>query len=136
MEQIPALVRAGVACFKIEGRLKGPEYVALTTRIYRDAVDAAWTAMLAEDAAAPGGSAQPASGSGPSSQQLMDLQQVRPLLTHFVGRGRAHARFGVVRQDAWGGVRYTLHILRVGLHVMLGVARRYLRVARMASTAG
>ena len=42
-------MRAGVACFKIEGRLKGPEYVALTTRIYRDAVDAAWAALAAED---------------------------------------------------------------------------------------
>lgn len=48
MEQVPALVRAGVACFKIEGRLKGPEYVALTTRVYRDAVDAAWAALAAE----------------------------------------------------------------------------------------
>lgn len=26
---------AGVACFKIEGRLKGPEYVALTTQVGR-----------------------------------------------------------------------------------------------------
>lgn len=96
MEQIPALVRAGVACFKIEGRLKGPEYVALTTRIYRDAVDAAWTAMLAEDAAAPGDSAQPASGSGLSSQQLMDLQQVRPLLTHFCRSRQGACKVAVV----------------------------------------
>jgi hypothetical protein len=35
-------VQAGVTCLKIEGRLKGPEYVALTTRVYRDAVDQAW----------------------------------------------------------------------------------------------
>lgn len=27
------------------GRLKGPEYVSLTTRVYRQAVDAAWEAM-------------------------------------------------------------------------------------------
>ena len=31
--------------FKIEGRLKGPEYVAITTRAYRLAVDAAWQAL-------------------------------------------------------------------------------------------
>ena len=49
MEQVPALMAAGVACFKIEGRLKGPEYVALTTRVYRDAVDAAWAALAAGD---------------------------------------------------------------------------------------
>ena len=30
---------------KIEGRLKGPEYVALTTQVYRQAVDRAWAAM-------------------------------------------------------------------------------------------
>jgi putative protease len=42
VQHVPALIDAGVACLKIEGRLKGPEYVALTTRVYRDAVDAAW----------------------------------------------------------------------------------------------
>ena len=31
-----------MGCFKIEGRLKGPEYVALTTSVYRRAVDEAW----------------------------------------------------------------------------------------------
>lgn len=42
MQQVPALVEAGVSCLKIEGRLKGPEYVAATTSAYRAAVDAAW----------------------------------------------------------------------------------------------
>ncbi|EFJ50364.1 hypothetical protein VOLCADRAFT_116887 [Volvox carteri f. nagariensis] len=32
VEQVPDLISAGVSCFKIEGRLKGPEYVALTTQ--------------------------------------------------------------------------------------------------------
>ncbi len=45
VDQVAALVEAGVSCFKIEGRLKGPEYVALTTRTYREAVDKAWTHM-------------------------------------------------------------------------------------------
>lgn len=35
LEQLPAMVAAGVGCFKIEGRLKGPEYVAATTAAYR-----------------------------------------------------------------------------------------------------
>jgi putative protease len=39
---VPALIEAGVCSFKIEGRLKGPEYVAAATRLYREAVDAAW----------------------------------------------------------------------------------------------
>jgi U32 family peptidase len=42
VRHIPQLVQAGVAALKIEGRLKGPEYVASTTRTYRAAVDAAW----------------------------------------------------------------------------------------------
>lgn len=35
------LVRLGVSSLKIEGRLKGPEYVTSTTRLYRKAIDAA-----------------------------------------------------------------------------------------------
>jgi collagenase-like PrtC family protease len=33
VELVPDLIAAGVTCFKIEGRLKGPEYVALTTQV-------------------------------------------------------------------------------------------------------
>ncbi|MBI5394604.1 MAG: U32 family peptidase [Verrucomicrobia bacterium] len=39
IEVLPDLIRAGVAAFKIEGRLKSPEYVANITRIYRQALD-------------------------------------------------------------------------------------------------
>lgn len=37
----PDLVRAGVACLKIEGRLKAAPYVAAATQVYRRALDAA-----------------------------------------------------------------------------------------------
>src|SRR5580693_1623477 len=37
---VPELVRLGVASLKIEGRLKGPAYVAATARLYRTAIDA------------------------------------------------------------------------------------------------
>ncbi|MEZ0231011.1 MAG: DUF3656 domain-containing protein [Planctomycetota bacterium] len=40
-EAIPDLVAAGVVSFKIEGRLKSPEYVAATTALYRKALDRA-----------------------------------------------------------------------------------------------
>ena len=43
IEEIPELIRLGVASFKIEGRLKSPEYVAAVTRVYRDAIDRAMT---------------------------------------------------------------------------------------------
>jgi putative protease len=41
VDVIPDLVRAGVKSFKIEGRLKSPEYVTAVTRVYRKALDAA-----------------------------------------------------------------------------------------------
>lgn len=39
LEYLPKLINAGVTCFKIEGRLKSPEYVATVTRIYRKYID-------------------------------------------------------------------------------------------------
>jgi putative protease len=41
VDLIPDLVKAGVKSFKIEGRLKSPEYVSAVTRVYRKALDAA-----------------------------------------------------------------------------------------------
>ncbi len=41
LEYIPSLIKAGVKSFKIEGRLKSPEYVATVTRIYRKYIDMA-----------------------------------------------------------------------------------------------
>lgn len=38
---LPQLIKAGVMCFKIEGRMKTPEYVATVTRIYRKYIDLA-----------------------------------------------------------------------------------------------
>ncbi|MBL8134607.1 MAG: DUF3656 domain-containing protein [Anaerolineae bacterium] len=42
LHQIPEIVEIGVSTLKIEGRYKDANYVALTTRAYRQAVDAAW----------------------------------------------------------------------------------------------
>ncbi len=39
LEYLPELINAGVKCFKIEGRLKSPEYVAIVTKIYRKYID-------------------------------------------------------------------------------------------------
>ena len=41
VDHIPDLIRAGVVSFKIEGRLKSPEYVAAVCQVYRKAIDAA-----------------------------------------------------------------------------------------------
>jgi putative protease len=44
VQEIPALVEAGVISFKIEGRLKSPEYVSAVCQVYRKAIDAALAA--------------------------------------------------------------------------------------------
>jgi U32 family peptidase len=46
VEEIPELVRLGIVSFKIEGRLKTPEYVAAVTQVYRRAIDQAWAAQI------------------------------------------------------------------------------------------
>jgi putative protease len=53
VDEIPALLERGVVSFKIEGRLKSPEYVAAVCQVYRKAIDAAqanseWKPNLAE----------------------------------------------------------------------------------------
>lgn len=39
VDVIPKLIEQGVVSFKIEGRLKSPEYVAAVTKVYRKAID-------------------------------------------------------------------------------------------------
>lgn len=39
LDYLPTLVRLGIDCFKIEGRMKTPTYVATVTRIYRKYID-------------------------------------------------------------------------------------------------
>ena len=53
VDLIPDLVRAGVKSFKIEGRLKSPEYVSAVTRVYRKALDAAISSSDIPDAPSP-----------------------------------------------------------------------------------
>jgi putative protease len=53
LRQIPEIVQIGISALKIEGRYKDEEYVALTTKAYRQAVDEAWAgAALGIDRAA------------------------------------------------------------------------------------
>lgn len=48
ISQIPQLIELGVTSFKIEGRLKTPEYVAAVTRAYRKAIYSALTGTVRE----------------------------------------------------------------------------------------
>ncbi len=67
LAEIPDLIRLGVRSFKIEGRLKTPEYVAAVTRAYRAAIDrasadpsTAATEAVAAPVASPAAPAAPA----------------------------------------------------------------------------
>jgi putative protease len=48
VNEIPELIRLGVLGFKIEGRLKTPEYVAATCQVYRKAIDQAISGQPSE----------------------------------------------------------------------------------------
>ena len=41
LDFIPSLIKSGVKCLKIEGRMKSAKYVATVTRIYRKYIDLA-----------------------------------------------------------------------------------------------
>jgi len=74
---IPQLIELGVSSFKIEGRLKGPEYVAATTRLYRAAVDAALGAAVPPSATLVQRALQTYSrGSGPGFLAGVDHQRL------------------------------------------------------------
>lgn len=85
LEIVPQVIESGVSCLKIEGRYKDADYVALTTRAYREAVDQAWAGRAWR----------------PTPQRTLELEQVysRGLGPHFLSgvnhqsvvRGR-HAR--------------------------------------------
>lgn len=93
LDHVPQVIASGVGCLKIEGRYKDSDYVALTTRAYRQAVDAAW-----ERRPLP-----------LTAREALDLEQVysRGLGPHFltgtnhqtVVRGR-HARHRGVRMGS------------------------------------
>ena len=99
--------------FKIEGRLKGPEYVAITTRAYRLAVDAAWQALhtpqeslLTEGAGGGGGGV---GGGGQASEQSksksttskQDLEGVRALKKKIASTSTSTS---VTSSDRYNGV--------------------------------
>jgi putative protease len=74
---VPALVELGVRSLKIEGRLKGPEYVAATTRLYKEAVAAAQGQGTAPDEEARRTALQMYSrGSGPGFLGGIDHQRL------------------------------------------------------------
>ena len=96
LERVPDMIAAGVDTFKIEGRLKGPEYVYLTTRAYRAAVDAAWGSEgeleeVAQAFASPEGnigSSNSITGDGESISKEFGLLPSRSELAQVFARGQ------------------------------------------------
>lgn len=90
LDFVPQLCELGIACFKIEGRYKDADYVALTTQAYRRAIDAACQR-------------QPFAL---SSEEFQDLEQVysRGLGPHFI-RGVDHQQVVDGRAPRHRGVR-------------------------------
>ncbi|MBV8731810.1 MAG: U32 family peptidase [Acidobacteriia bacterium] len=103
LHYMPQIIQAGVGCLKIEGRYKDADYVALTTRVYRQAVDDAWAGRALSV----------------TPRQELDLEQVysRGLGSYFItgvnhqavvnGRSPRHrgVKIGVVREVREQSVR-------------------------------
>ncbi|BDI17811.1 peptidase U32 [Nostoc cf. commune SO-36] len=122
LDVLPDLVKSGVTCLKIEGRLKAPEYVANVTRVYRQALDVVMTELERPNPLTPfptreGGIKTPLSampngrltptergwGRGQSNQEHYNLEMAfsRGLYTGWFGginnQELVHARFGKKR---------------------------------------
>jgi len=103
--EIPELVRLGIASFKIEGRLKTPEYVAAVTQVYRRAIDEAWATWMDDLPVVR----EPA-GAGPSKDDRYKLEMAfsRGLFSgwlHGVNHQKlVHARFGKKRGAFLGAI--------------------------------
>ncbi|MEH2308758.1 U32 family peptidase [Nostoc sp.] len=106
LDVLPDLVKSGVTCLKIEGRLKAPEYVANVTRVYRQALDE----VMEEIPPSPpfeGGKIAPLNKGGwgdlPLNQEHYNLEMAfsRGLYTGWFGginnQELVHARFGKKR---------------------------------------
>lgn len=80
---VPELMAIGVASLKIEGRLKGPDYVAATTRLYRAAIEHA-----IERAASERAGIEPAS----ESSRALDALRTDALAAYSRGSGPGFLR--------------------------------------------
>lgn len=73
---VPQLIEAGVASLKIEGRLKGPEYVAATARLYQAAITQALDGVALDPRARHEALQTYSRGSGPGFLAGVDHQRL------------------------------------------------------------
>lgn len=112
---LPALVEAGVACLKIEGRLKAPEYVATVTRVYREALT-----RIAQQWNLAAAKTSPSDTPSAKERYRLEMAFSRGLYTGwFAGidnQALVHARFGKKRGLYLGEVT---NVLKDGVVVSL-----------------
>ena len=98
VDLIPELLQAGVKSFKIEGRLKSPEYVAAVTRVYRKALDRC----------RPEAAADPALEITPADRYALEMTFSRGLSTGWLAGENhpylTHGRFGKKRGPLLGTI--------------------------------
>jgi len=115
VEEIPELVRLGIVSFKIEGRLKTPEYVAAVTQVYRRAIDSAWEGSrrtpgggAVKSDAAPDAEPPPSVRRLPDDRYKLEMAFSRGLYTgwmHGVNHQKlVHARYGKKRGAFIGAI--------------------------------
>jgi len=111
LDVLPDLVKSGVTCLKIEGRLKAAEYVANVTRVYRQALDRVMVELEKPNPLttreggikAPLSASQKGWGGGQSDQEHYNLEMAfsRGLYTGWFeginNQELVHARFGKKR---------------------------------------
>jgi putative protease len=110
MSALPDLIRAGVTVFKIEGRLKDPEYVASITRLYRKAIDEVVAVLTTEKGRGREDAATPvAEANAKASRYEMEMAFSRGLYTGWLrgvnNRELVHARFPKKRGVYLGKVK-------------------------------
>jgi len=100
VDEVGELIDRGVVCFKIEGRLKAPEYVAAVTRVYRKAIDAALEARA--------GASEDSGAIDDVDRYELEMTFSRGLFTGWVHgvdhQKLVHARFGKKRGPFVGRV--------------------------------
>jgi len=102
LEVLPDLVRAGVSCLKIEGRLKTPEYVANVTRVYRQALDRAIAQLQKPNPLTPSTASEPNRYQATDQERYnLEMAFSRGLYTGWFrginNQELVHARFGKKR---------------------------------------
>lgn len=110
MSALPDLMRAGVTVFKIEGRLKNPEYVASITRVYRKAIDEVMAVLDKEKGlAGEDVASRAAESNAKASRYEMEMAFSRGLYTGWLrgvnNRELVHARFPKKRGVYLGKVK-------------------------------